>query len=72
MNYNGIPIDILKRYCQEMNNNRVCFRLLQDLIVDHLYMFDVDYKLKSQISGIAKIDIKTQRYIQGSSETKRK
>lgn len=67
----GIPMKILETYSTEFRNNKMCFKLLQDLVVDHMYMFDISYKKKLQISSFLDININKQRYINGSSQIKR-
>ena len=71
LNYPAINIDIIKEYSNDLRTNPMCFKLLQNLVVRHLYMFDEDYKVKSQIEAFLKIKIGNQRYIQGSSHEKR-
>ncbi len=71
LSYPSVNIDIIKAYSNEMRSNPMCFKLLQNLVVRHLYMFDEDYKVKSQIEAFLKIKIGDQRYIQGSSQEKR-
>ena len=71
LSYPSINIDIIKVYSNDMKSNPMCFKLLQNLVVRHLYMFDEDYKVKSQIEAFLKIKIGNQRYIQGSSQEKR-
>lgn len=72
LNYPGLPINTIEQYSKEMRNNIMCFRLLQDLVVDHMYKFDVDFKNKSRISSLLGLTIQDQLYIQESSQTKRK
>lgn len=71
LSYPSINIDTIKTYSKDMESNPMCFKLLQNLVVRHLYMFDEDYKVKSQIEAFLKIKIDNQRYIQGSSQEKR-
>ena len=70
LSYPSINIDTIKAYSYDMRSNPMCFKLLQNLVVRHLYMFDEDYKVKSQLEAFLKIKIGNQLYIQGSSKEK--
>ena len=72
LNYPGMPINIIEKYSKEMKNNIMCCRLLQDLVIDHMYKFDVDYKDKNKIQSLLRIKVQDQVYIQNSSQIKRK
>ncbi len=71
LSYPSININTIKIYSNDMQSNPMCFKLLQNLVIRHLYMFDEDYKVKGQIEAFLKIKIDNQRYIQGSSKEKR-
>lgn len=72
MNYPQIPFEKLKQYSEDFKSNKMCHMLLRDLLINHMYKFDIDYKMKSKISELnLGIDIKQQRLIQGSSLEKR-
>ncbi len=72
LNYPGLPMSEIEQYSKDMEGNIMCHRLLQDLVINHLYKYDVDYKDKSRISSFLGIKIQNQLYIQKSSQTKRK
>ncbi len=67
----GIPIDEIKEYSSSMKDNNMCLKLLRDLAIDHLYMFDVTYERKSQLESYLGIKIHQQQFIQGSSKIKK-
>ena len=71
LNYPGLPIDIIEQYSKEMKGNVMCCRLLQDLVVNHMYKFEINYKDKSKIQSLLNIKIKDQIFIQNSSQIKR-
>lgn len=71
LNYPGLPISIIEQYSKDMNGNIMCCRLLQDLVINHMYKFDVDYKDKSRIQSLLNIKIQNQNFIQNSSQIKR-
>jgi len=71
LNYPGLPMSNIEQYSKDMRNNIMCYRLLQDLVISHMYKFDVDYKNKNKISSLLNITIQNQLYIQKSSQIKR-
>lgn len=71
LNYPGLPINIIEQYSKDMKGNIMCCRLLQDLVINHMYKFDVDYKDKSRIQSLLNIKIQNQNIIQNSSQIKR-
>lgn len=46
---------------QEFNTNPVCGRMLKEIVVQHTYMFPVNYKDKQKISNILNISVQGQR-----------
>lgn len=72
LNYPNIPYDILKQYSTEMKDNRMCHMILRDLVIYHMYRFDVDYTTRAKINSLnLGLTMDKQRYIQGSSQIKR-
>ena len=72
LNYPGIPFDLIKQYCEEMSNNKMCHMILRDLVIHHLYRFDIDYTTRLKINSLnLNLSMDTQRYIQSSSQVKR-
>jgi hypothetical protein len=49
--------DCLKR----LKDNAVCMRILKEMIVQHTYMFPVEYKDKQKLSSMLEISVKGQR-----------
>ncbi len=48
--------------CKEkLRDNPVCVRILKEMIVQHIYMFPVDYKEKQQLSELLGISVQGQR-----------
>ena len=59
--------------CEEdMNDNKLSFMVLRNLAMDHLQMFDTDYKTRSKLCEILKISEKEQLVISSSSKVKKK
>jgi hypothetical protein len=54
-----------------MSQNKLSFMLLRNLAIDHLYMFDTDYKTRTKIFQILKISQKEQLKIDQTSNVKR-
>lgn len=55
-----------------MSDNKMCHTILRDLVVHHMYRFDVDHKTRSKITNLnLGLFMETQRYIQSSSQIKR-
>lgn len=72
LNYPGIQLDLIKQYSEEMSDNKMCHMILRDLVVHHLYRFEVDYTTRSKINSLnLNLSMDTQRYIQSSSAIKR-
>lgn len=47
----------------QLRSNPVCFRILKELIVQHIYMFPTDYKEKQQLSQLLRLPIQQQNII---------
>jgi len=46
---------------ESLKDNPVCTRILKEMIVQHIYMFPVEYKEKQKLSSLLGISIKGQR-----------
>lgn len=71
LGYSGIPMVEIENHKGDMLNNKLSFVLLQNLVTDHMYMFDTDYKERAQVCEILEISMQHQRYISGSSKVKK-
>ena len=71
LSYSGIPIDEVQDYKKDMEKNNLSYVLLQNLVIDHLYMFDTHYKVKNQVCSILGITMKEQLRIDAISKVKR-
>ncbi len=71
LGYSGIPMDEVEEYKKVMGKNNLSFVVLQNLIIDHMYMFDTDYKLKQKVCSILNISIEEQLRIDATSKVKR-
>lgn len=72
LNYPNMPFDIIKRYSDEMGTNKMCHMILRDLVIYHMYRFDVDHTIRAKINSLnLGLTMDIQRYIHGSSRIKR-
>ena len=71
LTHTGIPTELIKGYAKEMENNNLSYVTLQNLVIDHLYMFDTDHVTKNKICSALKISVKKQLHIDATSTTKR-
>jgi hypothetical protein len=61
----------VEEYKEVMQKNNLCFVILQNLIIDHMYMFDTDYKVKNKVCSTLNISMKEQLKIDATSKVKR-
>ncbi|MDR0191365.1 TIR domain-containing protein [Pseudomonas yamanorum] len=50
-----VDVEVLENLANEFKGNVVCDRILKEIVVQHIYMFPVDYKDKQRISEILKL-----------------
>lgn len=54
----------IKTVCEtaeKLKNNQVCLRILKEIVIQHTYMFPVNFKEKQQLSELLNISIEGQR-----------
>jgi hypothetical protein len=66
----SIPKKEIAKLFSEVEGNPISKRLLQELVVQHLYLNHVDYKDRQWISSKMHLPINTQRLIQSKDEYK--
>lgn len=49
---------------EKLKGNFVCTRILKELVIQHIYMFPVDYKEKQQLSNLLELSVKGQQLIE--------
>lgn len=59
-----IDIKSITQSAEKLRGNFVCSRILKELVIQHVYMFPVDYKEKQQLSKLLGISIKGQQLIE--------
>lgn len=69
--YSGLPIQQIKELNELMQKNHLCLIVLQNLIIDHSYMFEITHTERSQINAIFGTEIKEQLLIDTTSKIKR-
>lgn len=72
LNYPTLQFDLVKQYSEEMLKNKMCHMILRDLVIHHMYRFDIDHITRTKINSLnLGLSIDTQRYIQSVSSVKR-
>lgn len=57
-------IQSVEETIEKLKNNPVCLRILKEMVIQHTYMFPVDYKVKQQLARKAKeISVKRSAYM---------
>src|SRR5690606_17739760 len=65
LHYNKrINIDSISMTVERLKDSAVCTRILKELVIQHIYMFPVDYKEKQQLSSSLGLSIKGQQMIE--------
>ncbi|MNG73648.1 hypothetical protein D3C79_321100 [compost metagenome] len=59
-----IEIKSITECAEKLKGNFVCTRILKELVVQHIYMFPVDYKEKQQLSTLLELPVKGQQLIE--------
>lgn len=67
-----LPYKDLRKVKKATDNNFLCTLILNNLVIDRLYLFNEDYKDKQRICDLLKIDMKKQRYIDSTSKVKKR
>ncbi|WP_218927350.1 NACHT domain-containing protein [Vibrio azureus] len=57
----SLKIENVTKCKTKLQDNPVCTRILKEMIVQHIYMFPVDYREKQQLSELLGITIQKQR-----------
>ncbi|WP_456236236.1 STAND family AAA ATPase [Endozoicomonas numazuensis] len=60
----------IERLNKKFTNNPTCARILKEIIVQHTYMFPVEYKDKQRISSMLNIPMNTQRNMDRKKQIK--
>lgn len=58
--HSGLPIEHIKELKELMERNNLCTMVLQNLVIDHSFLYEITHKERSQINSIFGTDIKEQ------------
>ena len=64
-----VDVSELSDTVEKLKSNPVCFRILKELVVQHIYMFPTDYKEKQQLSALLELPIQQQNLIGKQQKT---
>jgi TIR domain len=56
-----LNIETVYYLTEKLKSNAVCMRILKEMIIQHIYMFPVEYKEKQKLSSALGISVKGQR-----------
>ena len=59
-----IDIKSISKCVDDLSGNFVCSRILRELVVQHIYMFPVEYQEKQQLSRLLGLSVKGQQLIE--------
>lgn len=70
--FSGFPIDRVKQDLKDFGNNKLASLVLRNLVINYMYMFETDCKLKAKLCNLLGINMQTQYLIDQTSKTKKK
>jgi hypothetical protein len=56
----SVNIEHIAVCVRELHDNQVCLRILKEMVIQHIYMFPVEYKEKQQLSHLLNISVQGQ------------
>lgn len=56
-----LNITTIEQTLEKLKSNAVCSRILKEIVIQHIYMFPVDYQIKQQLSELLEITVMGQR-----------
>lgn len=59
-----LDVSSVEKTMHALKNNPVCLRILKEMVVQHIYMFPVDYKSKQKLAELLEISIRGQRLME--------
>ena len=60
----------LKETYNEIETSPVCIRILREIVIQHTYMFPVDFRKKQQLSSMLNLDIQQQTLMDKNKRSK--
>ncbi|WP_251358153.1 TIR domain-containing protein [Kangiella sp. TOML190] len=65
LHYNkGINTEEIEKAAKFLNDNRVCLQILKEMVIQHVYMFPLQFKEKQKIAHILGLPIKNQQLME--------
>jgi len=62
LHFNGmLNIQHVAKATEKLKNNVVCARILKEMVIQHTYMFPVEYKEKQQLADLLGLSVQDQR-----------
>jgi len=65
-----MDIDSISYTVGKLQGNPVCIRILKEMIIQHVYMFPVDYKDKQRIDSMLELSVKQQQLMESKRRLK--
>lgn len=65
-----LDIDTISYTVSKLQGNPVCIRILKEMIIQHVYMFPVDYKDKQRIDSMLELSVKQQQLMESKRRLK--
>jgi hypothetical protein len=56
-----LNITTIEQTLEKLKNNAVCSRILKEIVIQHIYMFPVEYQIKQKLSELLNITVMGQR-----------
>ncbi|MBY4675209.1 toll/interleukin-1 receptor domain-containing protein [Marinobacterium arenosum] len=57
----SLDVQKIEMSTRKLKDNPVCSRILKEMVIQHIYMFPVDYKVKQQLANLLSISVRGQR-----------
>jgi predicted metal-binding protein len=57
----SLDVEQISNCARQLKGNPVCLRILKEMVIQHIYMFPVEYRKKQQLSTLLNLSIEGQR-----------
>ncbi|MGJ8694196.1 MAG: toll/interleukin-1 receptor domain-containing protein [Thalassotalea sp.] len=65
-----VDIKSIEKTVAKLYDNPVCVRIIKEMVVQHVYMFPVEYKIKQQLAELLDISVQGQRILDKQAKGK--
>ena len=65
-----MDVDTIAYTVSQLQGNPVCIRILKEMIIQHVYMFPVDYRDKQRIDAMLELSVKQQQLMDSKRRLK--